>query len=184
MRRATLPNVYLLSDVSRAARTAPGAIQGFIALSTPNRLRRELRETIDLYDRARQITLEEGAHADVAQAAETLARLVKKETDDLGNAVGGPLRIFHPDLRLTGLVAFTVLVLVFIDALLIRSGIGRSPWGAAAIAVITVFCLPLVAVLAMVLIEVVRGPHRTVMTVPAADVAAIFADSSGPEAAQ
>src|SRR5690242_14180089 len=103
----------LLSDTTSAIQRAPGVIQGFLGLTTPNRLRRELRETMQLYEQAVRVSDHAKAHPEVNEAAATLARLIKKETNDLNAAVGGPLRIFEPDWRAIGIVASLFLVLVF-----------------------------------------------------------------------
>lgn len=166
----------LLSETSSAIQSAPGAIQGFLGLTTPNRLRRELRETMDLYERATKLSQEaKGGHPDVNEAAATLARLIKKEANDLNAAVGGPLRIFQPDWRTIGLVASVFLVLVLSEAILLGSGFRGHPLGWALIVVVGAAAVILGIVLVPTLVQAVRGPRRTIITgIRAEDLASLL----------
>jgi hypothetical protein len=155
----------LISDTTQAVRNAPQAIQGFLALTTPNRLRRELRETMDLYERAVKLSSEMREHPEVGETAAALARLMKKEADDLRAAVGGPLRLFQPDWRATGIAAFAFLLLVLCEVLLLgAAGVRASVVGWGLIAILGATAIVLAIVLLFVLVQAARGPRRTIIT--------------------
>jgi hypothetical protein len=155
--------VTQISDVTKAAQAAPGAIRGFMALSTPARLRSELSELMDLYAQAHQLAEKEGVgRMELSEAATILAKLVEKDARDLQVAIGGPFRFFQPSWRPILVVILLAATLWGTFALLLEL-LGAHAWVWGFVGAVALSAVLLSWVSVTTLISVVRGPQRTIV---------------------